>query len=106
VLVLSREFVCKEAPMAELKMFLERWRTLLPAGKRGIVLVPVLWKLEWGDLEALDQLYAPSTWPPGVKRASKEQIEEWKSLLGELTAITCIRRDQVTARQHNDDAAG
>jgi hypothetical protein len=95
VLVLSREFVCKKAPMAELKMLLERWKAVSADGKRGVVLVPVVWALEWKDLEDREQLYAPASWPAGVKPAPDAQVAEWKSLVEDLTKITSIRLDQV-----------
>jgi hypothetical protein len=94
VVVLSKEFVCKEAPMAELAILLQRWRAV-SGGKRGVVLVPVILGLDWADLVDVEQLYAPASWPAGVAMASRQQIEEWKVLITEVTQITSIRLDQV-----------
>jgi hypothetical protein len=82
------------APMAELVILLERWRTVA-GGKRGVVLVPVVLGLEWADLEDLEQLYAPASWPAGVDRASRRQVKKWRALIREVTEITSIRLDQV-----------
>jgi hypothetical protein len=95
VVVLSKEFVCKEAPMAELEILMERWRAVSGGGKRGVVLVPVVLGLDWAELEDVEQLYARASWPAGVPMASGQHIKEWKALITEVVEITSIRLDQV-----------
>jgi hypothetical protein len=80
--------------MAELAILLERWRAV-SGGGRGVILVPVVLGLEWAELEDVEQLYAPASWPAGVPVASGEQIKEWKSLITEVVQITSIRLEQV-----------
>jgi hypothetical protein len=87
-LIISKEFLRKEAPMQELAALLARH-------KRGDVgLVAAMYQLTWDQVEDVRGMYDREPWCGGEARP--ECMDGWVGLVEELKQlVTVIRVDQV-----------
>jgi hypothetical protein len=98
VIVLTKEFAAKWAPMEELKIFLSRHVD----PQDSLVIVPVLPQDGWECFEQVEeQVYqamdqVPQSWPNG-NRPDDSTRGEWAERIKQLVDITCLRGDQVRA---------
>jgi hypothetical protein len=90
VLILSKEYVCSERSMAELRILLQRWQ----AG--GAELVPVLYGISVAALQDIRQLYNQEAWCVAEEQPAAIVLDGWAADLQEMLCCNVtICMDQV-----------